>query len=142
MSFTWTFQGGRHRTITIGATAGNAVTNLSPGLGKRWIILRGKIICVNDATVASRQIYFNITDGTNNVYTSLLGVGGTATQTHVLNFGGIIFNVNGVAAGTTFTYFGLDPQLIEGTDQFQISVVAGVVGDSYSGYIDILEIDI
>jgi len=138
----WIFQGGRYRTVPVPATAGNAQVNLTPTAGKRWLVLRGRITCVNDATVATRNIALKCTDGTNPTFTFPFGAAATASTTHYLNFGPFMFNLNCIQESALNAYIGVDALLLEGADLFQIGVVNGVAGDSFSGWVDILEIDI
>lgn len=140
-SLAWTFPGGNLRTIEIAATAGNVVTNKSPGTEKRWVFLYGRIVLVNDATVANRNVGMDITDGTNIL--CKLGSSGniTAGQTKGVSWQPIATVVTavmgddnniGITKGT----------IIEGADQLRITVAAGVAGDSYSGFLRVLEIDL
>ena len=138
----WTFQGGRHFTITIGNTAGNATTNLTPTMGKRWILMRGSITLVCDATVVNRNIVVQLTDGTSITTALPLGPNTAATLTSNYYLNEINFNLNGIVASALNALVGINGILLEGADQFRILINAGVAGDSYSGYIDVLEIDI
>lgn len=141
-----TFKGGKRLQNTIAATAGNIITNLSPATGKRWLVLRGKITIVNDATVADRVIAIEITDGT--VLTESIGYSAAiqASETGKLDFGearnigGNDASVLGDLLGNVRSYIGIDPILIEEADQFRITIVNGVAGDSYSGYVVVREL--
>ena len=141
--FAWTFQGGRHLTITIGATAGNVVTNLTPALGKRWLILGGIVTIVCDATAVNRIIILTATDGTNITRPLSQTANILATTTKKSGFGEANYYSTGCNPATVDWYCGLGtPILLEGADQFRITINAGVAGDSYSGFIDILEVDV
>lgn len=139
--FAWIFPGGALKTVTIAATAGNVVTNKTPGAGKRWLVLHGKIILVTNITVANRYIELHITDGTNILHS--LGQHGavTASLTSRLGFGPAKYILS-IAAAYDHGYIGFDPLMIEDDDQLRIVITNGVAGDSYSGYIRVLEISI
>lgn len=136
----FTFPAGKRVTKVIAATAGNVVTNLTPGPGKRWLVLRGRITVVPDGTVLDRYLDFAVTDGTN--VTEGLGSSPAipATITHILSHGEGRVTV-GAALGDN-SYIGHDPVLVEGADQFRITLRSGVAGDSYSGYVVVMEIDV
>lgn len=142
------FQGGHLRRITISATAGNVVTNLSPSgysssfRAKRWIILRGFITLVTDASVANRSLQIYITDGTNII--EQIGTGSTlvASKTGVHQFGEVDTAsswTRGPAGADVNNYATLRNLILEGADQFRIQVASGVAGDSYSGEFQLLE---
>lgn len=140
----FTFPGGRKRTVTIAATAGNVTSNKSPGAGTRWIVLRGRITVTNDATVASRQIVIQITNGT--VVTEAVGFSAiiAASQTGDLDFGeaGAVQGLTlGQDGGFNITnYVQLTNVILDSADQLRILIQNGVAGDSYSGSIEVLEI--
>ena len=141
------FQGGAVRRNTISATAGNVATNLTPAGGsfrsKRWKILRGTLTLTCDATVANRFLTLTVTDGTNIVenlaYSALI----IATQTYIMNLGEIRYNVGMIPGGGGGSlaqgYLGVQGLYLEGSDQLRITVASGVAGDSYSGYLEVLE---
>jgi hypothetical protein len=134
------FPGGKRSNEAIPATAGNAVYNLSPPSGKRWLVLRGRITLVNDATVANRQIRIEVTDGTN--ITEVIGRGSAiaGSATGHLSIGELNYQ-KGVTVGHADDYIGLNPPvLLEDADQLRITIDAGVVGDSYTGHFVVLEL--
>lgn len=142
--FTYTFLGGRRIHKTIAATAGNVQTDLTPGAGKRWLVIGGHIRLVNDGNAANRQIMLKVM----NALVDSRAIGATtaitAGQTRDLDFG------EGRAAQTAALgnpsygqfYLGIAPTLVDGTDIFNVTILAGLAGDSYSGDITLLEIDI
>lgn len=137
----WVFPGGKRVNKAIPATAGNVVRNMSPGSGKRWLIFRGIITFVADATVANRYIILETTDGTT--VTNKLGrytTAVTASQTRKKDFGEVRI-ANAADFGNAAGYIGHNPIILEGSDQLRITITDGQAGDSYSGYLVILEID-
>lgn len=138
----WIFQGGRRVTKIISSTAGNVNTLLSPGTGKRWLVLRGKITINTDATVANRYIHLRTTDGTNE--TEMIGRGNAvaASASQNLNFGEARNIQNATYGSGGDQYIGLQPVLLEGDDELKITVVSGQAGDNYSGYVVVLEVDV
>jgi len=145
MPFAWTFPGGKRITKTIAATAGNVVTNLSPGSGKRWLVLRGTISLDTDATAATRIPRLEVTDGTNITEALTYGANVIADKIGHLEFGEIrlVHGVNpGKRVDDTNDYVGIEPILLEGSDQLRITIENGVAGDSYEGFVVVLEIDI
>lgn len=127
------------RSVPIAVTAGNIVTNLTAGTNKRWLILYGRVTLVADATVANRYIEHKITDGTNvlmegNVNSTAI----TAGQTRTNNYG---LYTNGTASGSNDTWqiSFIHDMLIEKAMQLRFKIAGGQAGDSYSGYIVVLE---
>lgn len=137
----FTAKGGRRRTVVIAATAGNVVKNMTPEAGKRWVILRGIIILVTDATVANRQVKLQLTDGTNVTESLAIGNAHVASLTRPTNLGEARNVVGGLLGNGDNRYIGIDPILLENPDQFRITIQAGVAGDSYSGFLVVIEID-
>ena len=140
MSLAFTYPGGTLKTITIAATAGNVITNKSPGAGKRWVVLYGNVVLVTDATVADRRINSIITDGTNTLVllptTNVIAASLTRT---VDFFHGLV--LSGAVLQGNFAW-SAEGMILEGADQFRISITSGVAGDSYSGRMRVLEIGI
>jgi hypothetical protein len=134
-----TFPGGKRATQTIAATAGNVTINLSPGTGKRWLVLRGRIGLTTDATVANRYLVIHTTDGTNLTESLASTAAVVASQTEYISLGEALVTKSGALGGDNY-YIGMMPVLLEGADQLRITVTAGVVGDSYSGYFVVLEL--
>jgi len=129
---------------TISATAGNVTTNLSPGSSKRWLILRGRIKLVTGATVGSRYIRFQLTDGTN--VTEYVGITTAIAEssTKHCDFGQSNNTQNAsLGGGSGHSYISLNyPILLEESDQLQIDIVSGLAEDSYEGYVHVLEVDV
>lgn len=149
-TFAWTMAGGRRRHLTIAATAGDVVTNLSPGLGKRWIVLSGKLYLANNATVANRVLRLNKTNGTIEVEQIAASIIVAASASRTVNFGEVkaawssgstTFANGGVGWGTS-DYFAIDGIVIEGLDELRIAISAGVAGDSYEGTVTVLEMQV
>lgn len=143
-NLTFTFPGGLARVIPITAVAGNVVTNLSPGQHKRWIILRGTCRLTCNATVANRQIVFGVRTAAGTLIGDL-GVSAAivATTNKAMDFGELNYLSAGAVFGDADWYIGLSyPIVLEQTDVFRISIVAGVAGDAYSGNISVLEVPV
>jgi len=134
--FAWTFQGGAIKSVPIPATAGNVVYSLTPPAGKRYLVILGRIVLVCDGNAANRTPQFGITDGTN----LLLQLGSkttavTAGQTKSVGFStrdnegiqdwGAVENAECRIPANLFLDNGFD---------FDITVTAGLAGDSYSGF--------
>ena len=139
----WTFPGGRRVIKEIVATAGDVVVNLSPGAGKRWIVLFGRVTLVADGNAANRLITFTTTDGTNT--TSDIGYNSTAiTASQTKSVTITSKSMTGQGAGLTdLAILGLPiPCILEGLDQLHIAIAAGVAGDSYTGWIVVLEMPV
>lgn len=139
MTLALTYPGGELKTITIAATAGNVVTNKSPGARKRWILQYGIVTLVTDATVANRVIKTEITDGTNILTQFQQTPNITASLTRALVYNDMR-NDNADIPSGSICMVTIEGKIIEGADQLRITVDAGVAGDSYSGYIRVLEL--
>jgi len=137
------FPGGKRVVKAIPATAGNVITNLSPGAGKRWLILREIITLVNDATVANRAIEVVFTDGTNITERLCSTNSVLASETKILSLGEArIVQATSLSQDGTHMYVGINPILLDSNDQLRITIKNGVAGDSYSGFLVVLEIDV
>lgn len=134
-----TYPAGKRLTVVIAATAGNVITNKSPPDGKRWLILRGRIVLVPDANPANRQLLISLTDGTNIEETVYASQTITASQTRATNIGEARVVDTGTL-GEGQGYLGIDPILLEGDDQIRLTISAGLAGDSYSGFLVVLEL--
>ena len=134
-----TFAGGKRLQNTISATAGNVVTNLAPATGKRWKILRGIIDITADANAANRYILLRITDGTDLIEKIYQSAVITAGLTKQLNFGEMVL-FNAGTAGDGFGYVGIQNLIIESPDQFRVQISGGLAGDSYEGFVVVLEL--
>ena len=141
-----TFPGGTLKTVEVTATAGNVVSDSTPGSGKRWKILYGNIVLTTDGTVVNRTFRVQILSGGDVL--SNLGASSEnipASTTGTLDFGGLFGAnnrnfTNGAYAGYP-QFFSLDPAsfIIEGSDIFKITINNGVAGDSFEGFIRVLE---
>ena len=135
------FPGGKRRIIKIAATAGNVITNLSPGSGKRWLVLFGDLTLVCDATVATRYMQLSTTDGTN-LTQSFPGLAPVASETKNISYNQTVEHLTAVAV-TADAHVAIGNNIIlEGADQLRITINAGVAGDSYSGFFVVLEVDV
>jgi len=140
MSFTWIFQGGRRVIKTISNTAGNVLTTLSPGSGKRWLVLMGTIRLQTDATTADRSIILRVKDSSNNLLTTLFRSDSqTASTDSYYYFGPTKYVGSNMDAVTRIA--GIDPILLDENDKLVIEISNGQAGDTYSGHIVILEVD-
>ncbi len=133
-----TFPGGNLKTLTISG-AGNEVTNLSPGNRKRWRILYGKIQIICDATIATRAIRTQLTNGTDVLTEIHQTPNITASQTRTLNYVPGGYNSEDLSAANDFITSLGTLGIIQGEDQLRIIIGSGVAGDSYSGYFRVLE---
>lgn len=139
----WMFLGGRVRTLTISNTAGNVVTDLSPGTGKRWIVLRGRIQLSTDATSVNRYVALDIKHGAD----SMTGWAGSAAVGASVSNAGIGISMansqgqNGTTRGYGEIVVGF-PCIIDGDDKLRISITNGQSGDSYVGWVQVLEVDV
>jgi hypothetical protein len=132
--------GGSLETQTIGATAGNDIFNATPGTGKRWVLLYGKIILVA-VGAGNRAIRVQLTDGTDVLVEYYQTGNITAGQTKVLNLAGWGMNPGNLTGVNDFIQ-GIGKAILEGDDQFRIVVGGGIAADSYSGYLRVLEYSI
>jgi len=137
----WTFQGGQYVIKTITATAGNVATRLAPGVGVRWIVLYGSITLVADGTAANREIRRHITDTVNILTTFFKTTAITAGQTRTARYGHSNDHTNGAVDGN-FYFVGTNgqPIIVDGGNDIYIDINNGVAGDSYSGYVVVMEI--
>lgn len=123
------------RTVTIPATAGDVVTHIVVPAGRRYKLLYGRLVLVCGIAVANRQQNIYLDDGAGNELTKLpSGAITTASQTKSFVIGPVSFNSGGVIVDDAFvgineTFKAPNPCI------FQVRVVNGVAGDSYSGYL-------
>lgn len=139
------FPGGKRLQNNIAATLGDVVTNLSPAIDKRWLVLHGYLVLVADANASNRLLRLLLTDGTD--ITRIIGRADaiTATQTRSVSFADHVSQIGGwnladQAAPLEISNVGIGTVIIEGADQLRIQVVNGLAGDSYSGRVVVLEI--
>jgi len=139
MSLALTFPGGKLLTITVAATAGNVVTNKTPGTRKRWVLLYGRITVVCDGNASDRRMDFLLTDGTNILDGGVRNnTAWTAGQTRSASFNR--WGGTGIDQSTNDHARYVWSGIIEGADQLRLSLNGGLAGDSYSGYIRVLEL--
>lgn len=141
MSMIRTFPGGRRVIETIVTTAGNVVTNLSPGAHVRWIVLWGKITLVADATAANRYFTYVLTDGTNVTFDlPYVSSAITAGQTKAMVLTNYWTKDGNMGTPNIHCLVALpNPCILEGNDQLRITITSGQAGDSYSGFVVVLE---
>lgn len=137
----YSFPGGRLRHVEIAATAGNVDKDLSPGANIRWLFLYGFITLVCDATAANRVINCTLEDGSSNALFPLQKTGNiTAGQTRTVAYSvGVLDGIADVVIAN-FNIAVPSLALVEGSDKLAFTVANGVAGDSYSGYITVLEV--
>jgi hypothetical protein len=143
MSLVLTYPGGKLLNLAVAATAGNVATNKSPGAGKRWVILYGRITIVCDGNAADRAVIF----AKKNAAGTQLDPGAhnatnyTAGQTRTIAFDNSFIGDekdNDLFSNSVVTFGGI----VEGTDNLNITVSGGLAGDSYSGNMRVLELGI
>lgn len=143
------FPGGKLKTETIAATAGNVATSLRPPNNRRWLVLYGRITLVADANAANRQVQIHLTDGTNILakYPSSASI--TANETKNVSFMQQV-SEGGPIATTELdkNVIGIGPVLLEGdivaanADRLVITIGNGLAGDSYTGFVRVLEVNV
>lgn len=135
------FQGGRKLRNIVVTTAGNVATTLTPGAGKRWLLLYGRLSLSTDATVANRNLRIQIRTSAGSVlYRFPNGVVTPAGGATALGLIGNPYFDNAVRwEDATISVQGI---IIDQTDQLYIDVNNGVAGDGYGGSIIVLEINV
>ena len=134
-----TFPGGNLLTVTIAATAGNVITDKTPGTGKRWVILYGRIVLVADGNTANRILTVRFVDSVPNTLTQWPAMTtATAGQTKSMSFNGVRID-QGLQAFDNDHLTINQNHIIEGSDLMRVGVTEGLVGDSYSGFIRVME---
>lgn len=134
---------GQVKTITVAATAGNATIEISPGTGKKWWFMYGRITVVTDATVADRKMNMQVQNaaGTQIYYKACAN---TTAQTASLTRQYTYAESTGGSAAVASVDLAIipipNPFIISETDEISFSVSAGVAGDSYSGFIKVTEL--
>lgn len=141
------FPGGKRLQNTIAATAGTVITNLSPATDKRWLILRGEITLDTDGNAANRFLNLDVTDGTNIVEKIGRSDAIILNKVAIVTFGEFTASLGSdawvfgrTASGDSKYYLATRGIIIEGADQFRITIAGGLAGDSYSGRVVVLEI--
>ena len=112
-------------------------------LKDRIIILGGEITLETDATVTNRYMTFRLTDGTNEIYYVQGPAHAESITTYYLPFPSSIPDSPSLHLGSN-RYALVMPRhcILEGNEQFRIQVSAGQAGDSYEGYLAVLEVDV
>lgn len=153
MTSVFSIPGGRTRIIPVAATAGNVVTSIVPSEAEnRLHLIAARITLVCDATVANRiirfyRVYSIVTGASTAMGPALNSATITASQTGSL---GLESMINSLTGGTldisthcmNWQGYYVDKTGISGdaTDMgFQIVISSGAAGDSYSGYVMLLE---
>ena len=134
------FPGGTHKTITIAGTAGNVVSNKSPGQGKRWKLLSVRTELTTDGTVVNRSVRLSITDGTNILNRLPASANVPATTTSSANFSSK--NDFVVGQGVDGGHISFGDVIISDLGQIRVNIAAGVAGDTFAGFISVLEVGI
>lgn len=146
MNLALTYPGGKLLDVIIAATAGNVVTNKSPGALKRWLVLYGVVSLTADGNAANRIITLRLTNGTSVIHNIGFAAAITAGQTGALDIGRAIESQSGLYGATTGSlsgYLGIgDGYVIEGDDQIRVLIGAGLAGDSYEATFRVLELGI
>lgn len=135
--------GGRLVVKTISATAGNVATALGPGTSNlRWMIMGWRISLATDATVATRTIRVQKREvGGNPIAAIVAGADRAASGTTTFATTSIRTNIGNAQWPVDGAMVNIVPetyQLTRGMDIY-ISINNGVVGDSYSGFVEVLE---
>lgn len=131
------------RTIDSTAKAGNATYTLTPPANRRYEIVRARIAITCDATVANRNIKVKVQDGSGN------SLGPTMTGTTVTATNSAKFAIAPAAAapyGGSWSeddavFYLSQPIELSGAQCLVITVLNGVVGDSYRAFIQARECD-
>lgn len=144
---TFSFQGGRRIRNVINATAGNVVTNLTPTAGKRWFVLFGNLTLVTNGTAGNRIVTLQATDGT--VITLDIGQNATAIIANLTRIVSFAYWGSRDASHAMVTLEGVNAMItiptnliLDGVDELRITIQGGLAGDSYFGYVVVLEMDI
>jgi hypothetical protein len=144
--FGWVFHGGRIRTYSSGAKAGNTVLNVVPllptGGNARWRILWGKLRLDCGIAVANRQATPQLTDGTNvlldlGICPIVVASGGQTTE-----FKAGQAAIYGASENVAAMIVLPNPCILETPEQFRIVINAGDAGDTYSLLLKVLEVPI
>jgi len=140
----WIFLGGKLRILSISATAGNSSATLSPGSGKRWIILYGRIELSTSADTGDRYIFVEIDDGSNSLLKLPRNSGAiTASQTKSLEIAPYGFCLNTGNQAPSVGHVGLAlPLIIEGSMRLKVSISGGFAEDSFTGKFVVLEVPV
>ena len=131
------WEDGQVKTKT-GSCAGNATISLSPGAGRKWLVIYGWIKIVCDATVANRNTILQITTsgGTDLTY--------VATSPNVTASNSYTWRLIPISGYVTVTIqpgiFTNNVMVVNGTDKLYITTAAGVAGDAVTCSITVIEL--
>jgi hypothetical protein len=127
----------------IAVTAGNVQTNLTVPTGKRWKLLYGILTLTTDATVANRFIQVELRDSAGNILTRfpINSAAITDSQTGSIDYLPVAGGANIGTRGNATIYILAESCILDEGDKLNINIGGGVAGDSYSGYMVVLEED-
>ena len=141
MSIALTFPGGTLKTVTISATAGDQESKQSPGANtySRWVFLSASITLVAGADVGNRYVNIKTTDSVNTLDRGIRSDPGiTAGQTKVVDIVKELGNDDMGMSELALSRMQYSA-IVEGTDEIVFSIQGGFAGDSYSGFMRVLE---
>jgi len=132
---------GRIVNVAIAATAGNVVSDISPGrANRRWKVNRLWIQVVCDATVANRNIIVRQYLAAAGTVQGPSIVGATAVA---LGTTRLAMGVEQLGSGATFEYEANvvlpQPIILDGFNSLNIRISGGVAGDSYTANANVEE---
>ena len=134
-----TFPGGTLKTVTISATAGDQTSAQTPGAGVRWVFLSTSITLVAGADVGNRYVNIKTTDSVNTLDRGIRSDPGiTAGQTKVVDIVKELGNDDMGMSELALSRMQYSA-IVEGTDEIVFSIQGGFAGDSYSGFMRVLE---
>ena len=135
-----TFPGGNLKTLTISATDGDQSNAQSPGsLRKRWVFLSASITVVASSDIGNRYVNIKTTDGTNTLDRGIRSNPGiTKDQTKIVDIVRNLGNDDMGVASLALARMQYSA-IVQGTDEIVFSLQSGFAGDSYSGFMRVLE---
>lgn len=136
----YTLKKGRPLLATIPATAGNVAYALTPGSGYIIEVYYGVVTLVCNGTAGNRLFRLDITNAAGTViyplgYSATAITAGLTATLNLRPTGWTIASTDWVFDGDSCVEF---PKTIYDTDVFKISIINGLAGDSFSGYIKYL----
>ncbi len=139
MSIALTFPGGNLRTVTIPNTAGDQESKQSPGSYRRWVFLSASITLVAGGDIGNRYVNIKTTDSVNTLDRGIRSDPGiTAGQTKVVDIVKELGNDDMGMSELALSRMQY-ASIVEGTDEIVFSIQGGFAGDSYSGFMRVLE---